>query len=235
VSTGQTAPFYSASGLSPNRRYYWRIVARNSVGSTTGPLWSFTTGAAPPEDVVIYASDVPTSGLHGAWTTASDAASPNGVALGTPDQGIAVTEAPFPAPAHYMDMTFVASAGVPYRFWMRIRAAGNSKYNDSVWVQFSDAQANGGPAYPIGSASALLVNLATDSSAASLSGWGWSNGAYWLAQQTTLTFPSTGSHTIRIQTREDGYLIDQIVLSPGNYLTTPPGPASNDSTIVPKP
>ena len=66
-------------------------------------------------------------------------------------------------------------------------------------------------------------------------GWGWVNGAYWLSQPTTLTFAGSGSHTLRIQVREDGVQFDQIVLSPSQYLNTPPGPASNDATIVPKP
>jgi hypothetical protein len=39
---------------------------------------------------------------------------------------------------------------------------------------------------------------------------------------------------MRIQVREDGVQIDQIVLSAGRYLTTPPGAVSNDATIVPK-
>jgi len=50
-----------------------------------------------------------------------------------------------------------------------------------------------------------------------------------------VTFAGGGSHTLRIQVREDGVQLDQIVLSPTTYLNTPPGPASNDATIVPKP
>ena len=116
-----------------------------------------------------------------------------------------------------------------------MKAVGNSKLNDSVWVQFSDAQANGSPVYPINSTNGLLVNLATDSTASSLNGWGWQNTAYWLSQATTITFPTTGTHTLRIQVREDGVQLDQIVLSPTTYLSSPPGPPSNDATIVPKP
>jgi hypothetical protein len=40
---------------------------------------------------------------------------------------------------------------------------------------------------------------------------------------------------MRIQVREDGVQLDQIVLSSGRYLSTAPGPVGNDSTIVPKP
>ena len=34
--------------------------------------------------------------------------------------------------------------------------------------------------------------------------------------------------------RRETSSIDQIVLSPGTYLTKPPGPTKNDTTIVPK-
>jgi hypothetical protein len=101
-------------------------------------------------------------------------------------------------------------------------------------VQFSDATVNGSPVYPINSTNGLLVNLATDASGSSLNGWGWWNGAYWLSQATTLTFASSGTHTMRIQIREDGVLLDQIVLSPTTYLSAAPGPRANDSTVVPK-
>src|SRR5262249_52326976 len=46
-------------------------------------------------------------------------------------------------------------------------------------------------------------------------------------------FQSTGTHTIRIQAREDGVSIDQIVLSPGTYLSSSPGALKNDNTILP--
>jgi hypothetical protein len=101
-------------------------------------------------------------------------------------------------------------------------------------VQFSDALVDNAPAYPINSTSGLLVNLATDGTGGSLGGWGWQNGAYWLAQPATIAFAASGSHTLRIQVREDGVQLDQIVLSPTTYLTTPPGSHTNDSTIVVK-
>jgi hypothetical protein len=103
------------------------------------------------------------------------------------------------------------------------------------WVQFSDALSGGSPIYPIGTTSGLDVNLATDSAAGSLNGWGWQNTAYWLSQPTTVTFATSGSHTMRIQLREDGVQLDQIVLSGAQYLSAAPGGVTNDSTIVPKP
>ena len=52
------------------------------------------------------------------------------------------------------------------------------------------------------------------------------------------------THTLRVQVREYGVMLDQVVLSPTTYLNTAascpnmcagaPGPVSNDHTIVPK-
>jgi hypothetical protein len=49
-----------------------------------------------------------------------------------------------------------------------------------------------------------------------------------------VSFAASGRHTIRVQVREDGAQIDQIVLSPAQYLQAAPGPVKGDSTIVPK-
>jgi hypothetical protein len=45
---------------------------------------------------------------------------------------------------------------------------------------------------------------------------------------------AAGPQTIRIQVREDGFSIDQIVLSPTTYLNASPGSLKNDTTIPPK-
>jgi hypothetical protein len=200
----------------------------DSVALTAG------SAPAPPSstgDVVIYASDVPASARFGAWQTASDTRSPNGVKLTTVNNGFEAN-APQASPQHYVDVNFTADANQTYRIWLRLRARSNSGPNDSVWVQLSDSLVNGAPAYRLNSSTGLLVNLATDSSGSSLSNWGWANGAYWLSQATAVTFANSGMHTLRIQVRQDGVEFDQIVLSPSRYLNSPPGPASNDATIV---
>jgi hypothetical protein len=47
-------------------------------------------------------------------------------------------------------------------------------------------------------------------------------------------FAATGRQTVRVQTREDGLSIDQIVLSPSTYRSTSPGRTKSDTTILPK-
>jgi hypothetical protein len=232
VVTAQTPASYTPATLATSTTYYWQIVAQNGSGTTTGPVWSFTTAAAP--NIVIYAADVPTAALHGSWSAVSDATAANGTKLITPDNGWAATSNALAAPTDYFDVTFDALANTPYTIWLRLQALNNSKYNDSLWAQFSDALANGAPVYLLNSTSGLNVNLATDAGATSLNAWGWQNGAYWLSQATTVSFASSGTHTMRIQVREDGVQLDQIVLSPTTYLSVAPGSVSRDSTIVPK-
>jgi len=44
VKNGQTSTSYSASSLTPNTKYYWKITATDSKGSSkTSSVWSFTT------------------------------------------------------------------------------------------------------------------------------------------------------------------------------------------------
>jgi endonuclease/exonuclease/phosphatase family metal-dependent hydrolase len=194
---------------------------------------AFDRGSAAAPDVVLYTSDATT--LKGNWAKASTSTAAGGQYLSSADAGWSTANTPIASPAHYFEATFTAAAATPYRVWLRLRGTSNSKWNESVWVQFSDSTNQSGSAiYRIGTGSALLVNLATDASAGSLNGWGWQGGAYWLAQATTVKFASSGSHTIRVQTREDGVQIDQIVLSPSTYLSTSPGDVTSDSTIVPK-
>jgi endonuclease/exonuclease/phosphatase family metal-dependent hydrolase len=159
------------------------------------------------------------------WTSPNDCAQP----LSTADLGWTSANAPLAIPTQSFEQTFTAPPA-SYRVWVRTRALNDSKYNDAIWLQFSDAtDAAGTRIYPIGSTSGLLVNLATDANATSLRGWGWQDGAYWL-QQTIVRFATPGPHTIRVQVREDGVSVDQIVLSSAQYLTTSPGLLTNDTT-----
>jgi hypothetical protein len=77
------------------------------------------------------------------------------------------------------------------------------------------------------------VNL-EDCSGCGNSGWGWEDNGW--GTPTTLgpevRFATDGVKTIRIQNREDGFYIDQIVLSPSTWLTLAPGANQDDTTVL---
>jgi hypothetical protein len=58
------------------------------------------------------------------------------------------------------------------------------------------------------------------------------DGSFGMKQTPVVEFAESGSHTLRIQTREDGVQVDQVVLSPAAFFTSAPGSRANDSTIV---
>ena len=49
LATGQPDAVFTPGTLDYNTTYFWQIVAHNSVGSTTGPIWSFTTAGLPAQ------------------------------------------------------------------------------------------------------------------------------------------------------------------------------------------
>jgi hypothetical protein len=134
---------------------------------------------------------------------------------------------------HYFEMTFNAEAGIPYRLWMRGKADSNSTNNDSAFVQFSSStDASGAAVFRIGTTSATMFNL-EDCTGCGLSAWGWNDNAFG-GMGPVIYFATSGKQTIRVQMREDGLSIDQIVLSPERYLSASPGASKNDNTILTK-
>ncbi|MFH1228469.1 MAG: fibronectin type III domain-containing protein [Planctomycetota bacterium] len=78
--TGTTATTYNPGALAFTTIYYWRIDSKNSTGTTTGQVWSFTTkNPAPPAQVT---TPNPAEGAAGvitttqlSWASAADATS----------------------------------------------------------------------------------------------------------------------------------------------------------------
>jgi hypothetical protein len=171
---------------------------------------------------------------HGNWQFVEDNTAAGGYRMWNPDKGAAKLSAPLAAPANYVDLYFTPDPTLEYKLWIRGKADGNSWANDSVFVQFSDAvDAAGQPAYRIDTASALAVNL-EECSGCGISGWGWEDDGWGAVDKAgvTLRFPNPQWQRIRIQTREDGFSIDQIVFSAVKYKTQRPGTAKNDATIL---
>jgi len=192
-------------------------------------LGMFVRVSAAPPDIVLYASDASVKGL---WSKTSGGGAAGGQLLSTADNGWSTANAPLAGPNDWFEANFTAPANTPYHVWLRLRATADTKYNDSVWAQFSDAtDLNGTAVYQIGSANGLLVNL-ENCFACGVAGWGWQDTAYWVNQASTIMFSTAGSHTIRVQTREDGVQVDQIVLSASTYLSSAPGQASAESVLL---
>jgi hypothetical protein len=193
-------------------------------------------GTSPgPSEVVIYAADIPAGSIVGAdWTRIADTSAAAGLALQNPDRARPKPSAATASPASYVDVPFTAQAGTPYHVWFRMKAANNAYVNDSVFAQFSTAtDAAGQPLYRIGTTSGASIIL-EEGTNAGVSGWGWNDHAYG-SLAPSIYFGVSGPQTLRIQAREDGVVIDQIVISPATYLTTRPGATKQDSTVVAKP
>jgi acid phosphatase type 7 len=184
-----------------------------------------------PPDVILLAS---TARLAGAWRVLSISGAAGGTAAVLPNTGRAKALTPLAKPTDYFELTFNVAANVPYRLWIRGRADGNLNTNDSVHVQFTNSVDSAGVArWRIGSTSSAVVNL-EDCSGCGNSGWGWEDNGWGSvgALGPQIRFATSGAQTLRVQNREDGFYIDQIVLSASTYLTSSPGANKNDTTIL---
>jgi hypothetical protein len=182
---------------------------------------------------VLHASEAAI--VAGNWAVEADTTAAGGARLRNANANAAKITTPSPTPATFFEMTFTARAGVPYRLWIRGKADSNYWGNDSVYAQFSSAvNADGAPIYQVGTSAAAEINL-EDCSGCGVSGWGWQDDGYGAGVMgPVIYFAASGPQTIRIQQREDGLSIDQIVLSPSTWLNTAPGPLKNDATILVK-
>jgi glucose/arabinose dehydrogenase len=199
-----------------------------ATSTTYTARFAATSISAPLEDIVMYAADVVP---RGGWRVVKDATAAGGARLEHPNAGAAKLTTALAAPAHYFELSFTAYAGRPYHLWIRGRAQGDAYANDSVFVQFSGSvTASGAAHHRIGTTSAAAVSL-EDCGGCGLLGWGWQDNAYG-AVASPVYFAATGRQTLRIQTREDGVSLDQIVLSAKQYLTLSPGKPKSDVVIL---
>ena len=179
-------------------------------------------------DIVLYASKATRKGT---WSLITDSSAAGGSGVRNTDAGGKTVAPALANPANYFELQFPANGMVPYRLWIRGKATGNSINNDSVWVQFSDSVSSAGmPLNRIGTTQGVTVSLQSCTNGV-IHNWGWTDNG-WCGLGSRMFFQSTGTHTIRVQLREDGFMIDQIVLSPVTYLSTAPGKLSDDATLL---
>jgi hypothetical protein len=239
VATDSAAPYQFAWNTNGWSNGTHTLQARavdtsNNTGLSATIQVTVSNSVASGQEIVLWTSDA--TATAGAWRLTNDSGAAGGLRMWHPDAGAAKITTAAASPANYFELTFNAVAGTTYRLWIRGKADSNYWANDSVFVQFSNSIDSGGSAiWRIGTTSATEVNL-EECNACGVSNWGWQDNG-WGGPGVLgplVRFNLTGPQKIRIQTREDGFSIDQIVLSPATYLNTPPGPAKNDSTILGK-
>ena len=211
------------------------------VATTTFDNVRVQAATAPPpppppsgiKEIVLYATDATT--ITGPWRWENDGSAAMGRRAWIPDMGEPKVITPLANPSGYVEFTFNADAGRPYRLWIRGVAERNDWNNDSAHIQFSGAvDAQGTPTYRIGTTAAAQFML-EPCSGCGVAGWGWEDHAWGTGVMAPpIYFATSGPQRIRIQNREDGLSIDQIVLSAERYFTAAPGSGRLDTTIVQK-
>lgn len=223
-----SGPWLEVDGLLPGSYTYTVTVRDGRGGSATD---SVRVTIAPTKEIVVWSA----SGFYdGTFSEVADATAAGGERGYDRNLGRGKVTTPLGNPPNRISLGFVADPTQTYKLWVRLKADGNHWSNDSVWVQFSGAaDAQGNPIYRFGTASGLAVNL-EECAGCGVSGWGWEDDGWGAVDRhgVTLRFPAGGHQSIVIQTREDGVSIDQVVLSSERYLTTRPGAAKNDGTIL---
>jgi hypothetical protein len=186
-------------------------------------------GTRPAGEIVVHLAAA--NPIVGQWRRVADSTAASGYKVQTTDRGVPAPPVPAAAPASYVEAAFDAPAGVDFHVWVRLRASGTSRWNDSAWLQFSESVSPAGePLYRIGTADALLVNL-ENCDACGVSGWGWQDKA-WYATRSDVQFVAGGRHTLRLQLREDGTQVDQVVLTPASSGAAAPGSIRDDRTVL---
>jgi hypothetical protein len=234
IGQDTTAPYAVSWNHVAVGQYTLTARATDTAGSrTTSPGVGLTVVApgAVDDEIVLYAASQ--AQILGGWTVVPDATAAGGARLQNADAGAPKLTTPLAAPTKAFELTFSASAGKPYRVWLRGRAQNNRYANDSVHLQFDrSVSATGTARWRIGTTTATAIVL-EDASGAGLLGWGWADNGYGVnVLGPVVYFGQGGTQRLRIQVREDGLSIDQVVLSAVRYLTASPGATKNDATIL---
>jgi hypothetical protein len=234
VGQDTSAPYSATWSNIQAGGYVLTARAIDSEGLTStcaGVSFSVVAAAAGADEIVLYAAGL--AQVLGGWTAINDPTAAGGRRLQNADDGTPKLTTPLASPAEAFELTFSATAGRPYRLWLRGRAQNDKYVNDSVFVQFdASVTATGTATWRIGTTSATVVVL-EDAGGAGVQGWGWADNGYGVnVLGPVVYFAQTGPQRLRIQVREDGVGIDQVVLSPAKYLTARPGATKNDTTIL---
>jgi hypothetical protein len=227
---GDWAVFSWGSALPPGT-YPFKLTLRDGRGGTASDTMMVTI--SPTKESVAHLAWSP---VAGAWRQVDDPTAAQALALWHPNAGAPKLATALANPANYVDVPILADPTQTYKLWIRLRAENNYWGNDSIFVQVRGGVVtqDGQTRFATGTTDALDINL-EPCSGCGVSGWGWRDerwGDRLTATPVLLRFPTGGWQRVRIQTREDGVIVDQITLSSERYLSRPPGPARNDKTIL---
>ena len=177
--------------------------------------------AGSPTEIVIFASDLPESALY-EFEFWEDEASPNGIMIGTPNNGGDLD----PPPENDPQVTFTVNvhSGVAYRCWIHMKVGvprGVSQAN-KLWVQFSDTVDEANQAIFRPDTGSYLTAQGPDEE-----GWTWVSCDLAGAEPapTLIHFGIDGEVTVRIQAGMEGVGFDQFLLSSTQFLESPPSHA----------
>ncbi len=177
--------------------------------------------ASAQSDIVLSPSAP--SARAGKWSVVSDGSASGGAAIRHANANAGKKTSALASPSDYFEVTFTAGDNTAYRIWIHGKADSNSWANDSIFLQFDKSVTSSGAAtWRIGTTSATEMNL-EECSGCGLNGWKWQDNGWGQGVLGPLVyFSTTGTQRLRIQTREDGLSIDQIILSPVTYLSSAP-------------
>ena len=218
--------------MEPGQHEIFVEVSDGRGGTATG---SIVITILPEKEIVLHVGDAGwDTTAHGNWQIVGDQSAAGGKALHDLNAGMPKVTAPSATPANYVDVGFAADSTQTYKLWVRLKADADSWSNDSIWLQFTNAVDSAGRSIAPGAASGIEVNL-EECSGCGVAGWGWRDEAWGqrdVVGVLTVRFTQSGWQHVRIQTREDGVSVDQVVLSSEQYRTTRPGAVKNDTTIL---
>jgi hypothetical protein len=212
-------------------RYEYVVTARDFRGGVSSDAVIVTI--TPLKEIVLHVDSATTTGN---WTFVDDPTAADGRRVYNRNLGAPKVQAPTAGPSDAVMVRFLADPTQTYKLWLRLKADSNSWMNDSVWIQLAGATDVAGNArYRPFTTSALAVSL-EECSGCGVAGWGWEDDGWGALDRNgvLVRFAAAGEFYIVLQPREDGVSIDQIVLSSEKYLSTRPGRAKNDTTILPQ-
>lgn len=185
-----------------------------------------------PLEIVIHVADV--CDFHGSFHQEDDSTAAEDIrAEDMPNLGLRVGghfgNSAESHPEHYFDVSFNANKDTKYHVWARLKVVAESDWgtSDSLYMQFSDSYMDIGytdPVNQIWGNEGLVVTHGDDT-------WEWND--IWTGitnRGEEFYLANNGAHTLRVQRREDGFAVDQVVISSSTYMSGSPG----SGTIVPK-